>query len=131
MIAVPAVMAFAILLALLLRHTNRRGTLAVFPALASLPLVLIEPVVGWSAVAARVCGGAARESWRLGDIKKGHDKARLGRVAIGVRQSIRIWRDRGRLADGAFSDDETYAVGLDTAGGVVRLPFGIRAATRC
>lgn len=124
MFAVPAVTAFAILLALLLRHTNRRGTFAVFPALASLPLVLIEPVVGWSAVAASVCGGAARESWRLGDIKKGHDKARLGRAAIGVRQSIRNWRDRGRLADGTFCDDGTYAVGVDEAGGVVRLPLG-------
>jgi conjugal transfer pilus assembly protein TraD len=124
--AVPVALIVATLMALVLGLLNYRGTFAVVPAFACLPIVPFNPAVGWAAFGACVCGGALREWWRFEDIKKGHEKGRLGREAIGPWRAYRNWQDRRQMdLAQSWRREGSYAVGVDRSGGVVDLPLGL------
>ncbi len=124
MVAVPVTIATGALIAGFLHRKNWRGTFALIPAA---PLALTALVVprAWVGVAACVVAGVLRESWRYGEIKKGHEKLRRAKAAIGPVTYWRNLKDRRRVAAGELSSGEAYAAGEDHSGGIVRLPLGL------
>ena len=124
MIAVPATVAVGALVAAFLQYKNWRGTFALIPA-APLALVALVAPYAWVGVAACVVAGVLRECWRYGEIKKGHEKLRRGKAAIGPVPYWRNLKDRRRVAAGELSVGEAYAAGEDHSGGIVRLPLGL------
>jgi hypothetical protein len=124
MIAVPATVAAGALVAAFLHYKNWRGTFALIPAAPLAQVALVAPYA-WVGVAACVVAGVLRECWRYGEIKKGHEKLRRGKAAIGPVTYWRNLKDRRRVAAGELSSGEAYAAGEDHSGGIVRLPLGL------
>jgi conjugal transfer pilus assembly protein TraD len=107
----------------ILHRLNWRGTFALVPgALAA----LLAPwfLMAYSIVGACVLCFGLREYWRLEDIKKGQDKSRRARRAIGVWQCIGSLRDRRRLHHGRLRRPDAYAIGIGQAGETVWAPLG-------
>lgn len=124
MIALVVTAGAAFIAAAFLHWKNWRGTFALIPALAGLAIVPLDPRAA-VVVAASIMAGVLRECWRYGDIKKGHQKLRRGKEAIGLLAFLRNWRDRRLFADGVLVDGDSYAAGKDSAGAIVRLPLGL------
>jgi|GEM_PF-464837 len=123
MIAVPAVLVVGALGAAFLHYKNWRGTFALVPAgLAGLVSLFVPEAL--VVVVTSIFAGGVWEQWRLQEIKKGHEKLRRGKAAIGLFTYMRNWRDRRLVSRGEFLGSEAYAAGEDQAGGVVRLPLG-------
>jgi len=126
MIAVPVTLALAVGGAAFLHYKNWRGTFALVPAAFAGVVSLFVPEALVVAIASVLAAGF-RESWRLQEIKKGHEKLRRGKAAVGLLTYWRNWQDRRRLSRGEFFSGEAYAAGVDATGGVLRLPMGLTA----
>jgi conjugal transfer pilus assembly protein TraD len=103
---------------------NWRGTVALVPAAATLTVVPFHGAALWPLTAAVVCG-ALREHWCAEDIKKGQDKGRRARHAIGPLALARNLRDRRLVGRGLYKADEAYPIGVDQSGAIVCLPLGL------
>jgi energy-coupling factor transporter ATP-binding protein EcfA2 len=124
MVAVPVTMVAGLVAAGILYRKNWRGTFALVAAAPAIVVALFVPLA-WCSVAACVIAGVLRERWRYEEIKKGHEKLRRGKAAIGPVTYWRNWRDRRRVSAGEFFRGEAYAAGEDRSGGIVRLPLGL------
>ncbi|HEX2070264.1 MAG TPA: helicase HerA-like domain-containing protein [Thermoleophilaceae bacterium] len=103
---------------------NWRGTVAVVPGAVAMALAPLHGAALWPLTAAVVCG-ALREHWRIEDVRKGQDKGRRARQAIGPFQLARNVRDRRLVVRGLYETDQAYPIGVDQSGAVVCLPLGI------
>jgi|SRR5215218_706776 len=108
--------------AVALARLNWRGTFAAAPALVALALLPFAAAAVWP-FAAAVLAGSLREYWRSEDIRKGQDKGRRARAAIGPVTLGLNARDRRRIDDGTRSG--CYALGTDDTGAVTWLPLGV------
>lgn len=107
----------------MLHHLNRRGTFALVPGALAAPLAPWSALAGSILVASVLCFGL-REYWRLEDIKKGQDKSRRARQAVGLWQWAGNLRDRRRLRQGRLRKRDAYAIGEGQAGETVWAPLG-------